>query len=240
MPPQPPMKPEDLGLSSEPTMAQVMARLTEILAGGQQVQRAQLKQTAPKSNTRGPATSPYNPRGEKDYPMPELACLHLMPFEQKPSLHGLDREEVELINMVKPGKYTVEMNDGGLRTIFLNGKVNRLNGRVEQIRWEGEPDPDSGHPSPLFTGHNKQEFPALRVILRQMLGQKSAFRDEDNADKYGRDDSPAEQVMPMKVELKRIKEWQELTPEQRENMPGAMVKRPTAAHKGPLAVSLGE
>ena len=231
---------DEFGLPSEPTMAQVMARLAELQAQALGVQRSQLKQTAPKSNTRGPATSPYNPRGEKDYPMPELACLHLMPFEQKPSLHGLDREEVELINMVAPGKYTVEMNDGGLRTIFLNGKVNRLNGRVEQIRWEGEPDPDSGHPSPLFTGHNKQEFPALRVILRQMLGQKSAFRDEDNADKYGRDQSPAEAVMPMKVELKRIKEWQELTPEQRENHPTAFVKHATADHKGPLAISLGE
>lgn len=233
-------KREDLELPNEPTMAQVMARLADIAAANNRVQSQQLKQTAPKSNTRGPATSPYNPRGQKDYPMPELKCMHMMPFEQKPSLHGLDREEVELINLLRPGKYTIEMNDGALKTVVLNGKINRITGDVESIRWEGEPDPDSGHPSPLFTGHNKQEFPSLRVIMRQMLGQKSAFRDSDNGDTYGIEPSPADDVMPMKIELRRVQEWLKLKPEERELLEHATVQHPTAAHKGPLAVSVGE
>ena len=233
-------KRDELELQGEPSMAKVMARMAEILAANNTVQRTQLKQTAPKSNTRGPGTSPYNPRGEKDYPMPRLNCLHMMPFEQKPELHGLDREEVELINLLKPGKYTIEMNDGALKTIVLNGKINRITGAVESIRWEGEQDPDSGHPSPLFTGHNKQEFPSLRVIMRQMLGQKSAFRDDDNGETYGLDKSPADDVMPMKIELRRVQEWLSLKPEERDLLENATVAHPNAKHRGPLAVSVGE
>ena len=233
-------QPSDFDLPNEPTMAQVMARLADLQAMALNVQRGQLKQTAPKSNTRGPGTSPFNPRGEKDFPMPALNCIHLMPFEQKPNMHGMDREEVELINLITPGKYTIEKNDGVTFTIFLNGRMNRLTGKVEQIQWSGEIDPDSGHPTPLFTGHNKQEFPSLKIILRQMLGQRTAFRDEDNQERYGKDSSPAEAVMPMRVELKRVQEWLDLTPEQREAVPDAYVQHATAAHKGPLAVSVGE
>ncbi len=232
--------PSDFDLPNEPTMAQVMARLAELQAASLLVQRGQLKQTAPKSNTRGPGTSPFNPRGEKDFPMPALNCTHLMPFEQKPNMHGRDREDVELINMITPGEYTIEMNDGSTRKILLNGRTNRVTGRFDQIQWSGEMDPDSNHPTPLFTGHNKQEFPSLKVILRQMLGQRAAFRDEDNQERYGRDQSPAEAIMPMKVELKRVKEFLDLTLEQREALPDAYVQHHTASHKGPLAVSVGE
>lgn len=222
-------------------MSAALEKLATIAEHSQKVQQAQLKQTAPRSNAQGPRTSAYNPRGEKDFPMPELKCLMMMPYEQKPGLHALDREEVELVNLVEPGKYMVEMNDGAVRPILLVGKRNRVTGHVDQIIWQGELDEDSGHPTPLFSGHNKQEFPSLKIILRQMLGQKSAFRDEENADKYGADDSPALDVMPMRTEQRKITEYLKATPEQRAEMsPDVLTKHPGAKHDGPLAISLGE
>lgn len=215
-------------------------KLAAIAENSQRVQAAQLKQTAPRNNAQGPRTSPYNPRGEKDYPMPTLKCEMHMPFPQSPAMHAFDREEVELINLVEPGKYAIELNDGSVRYIVLNGKRNRLTGRVDSIRWEGEPDEDSGHPTPLFTGHNKQEYPGLKIMLRQMLGEKKAFRDEENAEKYGTDDSPATDVMSMRVEQRKIAAYLADDPATRDESGLAFVKRPTAKHEGTLAISLGE
>ena len=159
--------------NEEPTMAQVLARLASIQEANQQVQKAQLKQTAPRSNTQGPKISVFNPQGEKDYPMPELKCEVNMPFPQRPSLHGMDWEEVELMNLIDPGIYKVELNDGSVVTVNVIGRTNHATGATESLNFSGPMDPDTGHPTPLFTNTNKLLFPSLRNILRQMLGEKA-------------------------------------------------------------------
>ncbi len=221
-------------------MSAALDKLAKIAENSQRVQAAQLKQTAPRSNAQGPRISPYNPRGDKDYPMPTLKCEMHMPFPQTPALHAFDREEVELINLVEPGKYAIELNDGSVRYIVLNGRRNRLTGHVDSIQWQGEPDEDSGHPTPLFTGHNKQEYPSLKIMLRQMLGEKKAFRDEENAEKFGMDESPAADVMTIRVEQRKIAAYLSADPATRDESGLAFVKRPTAKHDAPLAISLGE
>jgi hypothetical protein len=221
-------------------MSAALDKLAKIAENSQRVQASQLKQTAPRNNAQGPRTSPYNPRGEKDYPMPTLKCEMHMPFPSSPANHPFDREEVELLNLVEPGKYGIELNDGSVRFVVLNGRRNRLTGHVDSIRWEGEADEDSGHPTPLFTGHNKQEYPGLKVMLRQMLGEKKAFRDEENAEKYGTDESPAADVMPMRVEQRKIAAYLAADPATRDETGLAFTKHATAKHDGPLAISLGE
>lgn len=232
---------EQLKAQAPPTeMASALDKLAKIAENSQRVQAAQLKQTAPRNNAQGPRISPYNPRGEKDYPMPTLKCEMHMPFPSSPAIHAFDREEVELLNLVEPGKYAIELNDGSVRIIVIQGKRNRLTGHVDSIRWEGEPDEDSGHQTPLFTGHNKQEYPGLKIMLRQMLGEKKAFRDEENAEKYGTDDSPATDVMTMRIEQRKIAAYLSSDPATRDEDGSAFVQHATAKHTAPLAISLGE
>ena len=154
----------------ELTMAQVMARLVAIQESNNLVQKAQLKQTAPRSNQQHPKVSVYNPQGDKDYPMPALKCDVHMPFPQRVNDHGMDWEEVELMNLLEPGTYKVELNDGAVVTVNVIGRKNHATGIVESMSWSGPIDPDTGHPTPLFTATNKLLFPSLRNMLRQMLG----------------------------------------------------------------------
>jgi len=165
---------DDETLPDEPTMAQVLARLAAIQEGNQQVQKAQLKQTAPRSNQSGPKISVFNPRGEKDFPMPSLKCEVHMPFPQTPQTHGMDREEVELMNHVVPGEYPVELNDGSIVKINVVGRKNHATGQIESMTFSGPIDPDTHHPTPLFTASNKQQFPPLRSMLRQMISEEAA------------------------------------------------------------------
>ena len=155
------------------TLAQVLDRLAAIQEANQQVQKAQLKQTAPRSNTRHPGISVFNPQGQKDCPMPELKCEVHMPFPQRPADHGMDWEEVELMNLLEPGVYPVELNDGSVIRINVAGKKNHISNEIESLTWSGPPDPDTGHPTPLFNNTNKMLFPSLRGMLRQMLGEKA-------------------------------------------------------------------
>lgn len=168
------------------TLASVLARLVEIQAASQTTQQAQLKQTAPRSNASGPKISVFNPRGEKDFPMPTLKCEIEAAFPMTPSLHALDREEVELFNLLEPGEYQIEMLDGTVQPVNVVGQKNGITGAWEKLALRGHRDPDTGKYVALFTHTNKQTFPAMRLLLRQILGDK------------------ANGVMPIKEEQRRV------------------------------------
>lgn len=217
--------------TTEERLMVALEALARIQSTNQDVQRAQLKQTAPKNNVAHPHISVFNPRGQKDYPMPELKCEVNHPFPSRPNAHALTREEVELMNLTMPGSYAVELNDGTIFPVLITGRVNTATGVVGTMRWSGPLDEDTGHPTPLFTRETKQLFPSLAMMLRQILGQRDAFDSDDFADKYGRDNSPAEAVMPMKIEQRKVRQFiAAKTPEDRE----------LAIAAGALAVSVGE
>jgi hypothetical protein len=153
------------------------------------VQKQQLKQTKRRSNDVGPDISPFNPRGQKDYPMPELKCEILAPWPMKPGLHGLDREEVELFNLLEPGVYTIDMTDGTQRRASVVAAKNTVTGTIEQMALAGAYDPDTRQHAALFTKEDKQLFPSMKIMLRQML-------DQQGADYAG--------VMTMREEARRI------------------------------------
>lgn len=133
------------------------------------VQAKQLLQTAKRSNASIPGISVFNPRGEKDFPMPRLKCAVYIPWKETPELHKFDREEVELINLLQPGEYQVELTDGSTVTARILGEINTITGHLESLRVEGA-DPGSG----LFTSERKQSFPPLKALLRQMIGPPAA------------------------------------------------------------------
>ncbi len=160
------------------------------------VQRAQLEQTKPPMRM-PPNISVYNLRGQKDYPMPRLKCEIYAPWKIDPNLQEtspqLDREEVELFNLLEPGIYQIEKIDGETVTCTVVGVKNQITGALEKLSLMGAKDPDSNQYASLFNKENKQTFPGLKVMLRQMLEQQGI---EVN-------------VRTMKAEAKLIKEGAE-------------------------------
>lgn len=140
------------------------------------VQKAQLKQTAPKSLQQPPHISPYNLRGQKDFPMPRLKCAIYAPWKIDPNLQEsspqLTREESELFNLLNPGVHTVKMNDGSRAACTVVGITNQENGRLEQLSLMGKKDPDSNQYSTFFTKENRSSTPSMVLILRQLLDQQ--------------------------------------------------------------------
>lgn len=170
----------------EPSTAEVLSVLANILKGNQDVQKLQLKQTEKRSLTQGPTISVFNPRGQKDFPMPELKCEIHAPWQSKPGLHAFTREEVELINLLEPGRYPVDMVDGSSITVNVVGLKNGQSGRIESMTLCGEYDETTRIYAALYTKENKQLFPGFAAMLRQMLGDK------------------AKDVMTMREETRRV------------------------------------
>lgn len=195
--------------STDSDLKALLAELVKQNAVQNQTTQAHLKRTAPKSNTASPQISAFNPRGQKDFPMPDLKCEVHMPFPQRPTMHGFTREEVELMNLVEPGDYVIEMADGSTQKVSIIGKKNN-DGRIEQMRFAGPFDPDTGTHTALFTRNNKQTFPALANMLRQIVGDA------------------ADAVMPMKEEVKRVNQFLKAE------------DKAAAVTAGALAVSVGE
>lgn len=193
--------------AKEPTLAEVLLKFAQIqeenqrlqrerdekhdalVAASQVIQAEQLKQTKTKSLKQGPKISAFNPRGEKDFPMPRLKCEFYLPWKWTPedqaSRPALSREEVELLNLLEPGDYQIELSDGAPQTVCVVGVKNTLTGKWEKLSLLGPKD-DQGVHGGLFLKDTKQQFPSLVVMLRQMVGE------------------PAEAVITMKREINLI------------------------------------
>lgn len=157
---------------NEPSVASLMAMLIEIQRGNQEVSREQLKQTKNRNNAQPPLISVYNPQGEKDFPMPKLEREVLMPWSERPGIHTLTWEEVELMNMIRPGEYVVELLDGTPVQVCVLGTKNTITGKLERIAFMGERDPESNQYSTLFSKERRNAFPAIPAFLKQILDQQ--------------------------------------------------------------------
>jgi hypothetical protein len=174
-------------------------RAQEAQAG---IQSEQLKQTAKKNLASPPLVSAFNPQGEKDYPMPRLKCEVWMPWPQTPAFHAFDWEEVELINLVEPGEYTIRLNNDELCPVVVIGTVNKVNGKLERMQFSRGWDEDARHHTALFTPENHRDFPSLRLLLRQMLGEPLPDGTVLNPVKPGRDSMT---VLTLKARIARTK-----------------------------------
>ena len=182
MKPQPDAPPD---ATPEPTMAQVMAMFAEIarqnaeqMKRGLDVSQEQLKQTKKPSNRRVPLISFQNPQGQNFYPMPVLKCEVLLPYPQQPNDHAMTWEEVELMNRIELGAYTVHLVDGTAVGANVIGTRHPSTGVVTKMAFMGPHDDASGQMRTLYTIERKQLMPALTVTLREMLTQKGIRHDD--------------------------------------------------------------
>lgn len=161
--------------AAEPSLASVLAMLAKIQGDNVAVSKEQLRQTRRRSNQAGALRSPFNPRGDKDFPMPDLQCEMWIPYKiTDPHIGGLDREEVELLNMLTPGDYVIEMNDGATQQVSVVGTRDNASGKLFKLELKGPRDED-GHHTGLFIKERRQQFPSLKSMLRQIVGdEKSA------------------------------------------------------------------
>lgn len=107
-----------------------------------------------------PKISVFNLRGEKDFPKPKLKCKMFLPWEAEED--SLDREEIELLNLLQQGEYVVTRNDRTKVKMHVTIKTKL----------------DSDDPSILMINHDTafnndyhRMLPPLTDILREMLKQ---------------------------------------------------------------------
>lgn len=160
--------------AAEPSLASVLAMLAKIQGDNVAVSKEQLRQTRRRSNQAGALRSPFNPRGDKDFPMPDLQCEMWIPYKiTDPHIGGLDREEVELLNLLTPGDYVIEMNDGATQQVSVVGTRDNASGKLFKLELKGPRDEDGQHTG-LFIKERRQQFPSLKSMLRQIIGEEKA------------------------------------------------------------------
>ena len=161
--------------AAEPTMKELMAMLLESRKVDQDLNRQSLKQSKPPSNKRAPEISVFNPQGQKDYPMPDLAFDVLAPWPMmKGRYHPLTIEEVRLMNMVKPGDVIIELTDDTTVHCSIIATKNMTSGKIERIAFMGARDPDTNGYSTLFSKERRHLMPSMLKFLKQVLDQQGA------------------------------------------------------------------
>lgn len=114
-------------------------------------------------NKAHPQISVLNPQGDKDYPRPKLRFRKaFVPWESRED--DFTYEECELLNLMEPGEYRIERNDGTTVTIDVKVVKNDITGKEEEI-WFLSPFAYSAENRLLMPGFSKQ--------MRQMLGEKA-------------------------------------------------------------------
>lgn len=130
------------------------------------------KEINKKENAVGPAISVFNPRGEREYPLPALKCEIYAPWRIHPAYHGLTREEVELFNLLEPCESKIELVDGTDQRVVILGQRHHLTGALTRLTFSG-PLNEEGKQTPLWTMESKGLYPSMVLILRQILGTKA-------------------------------------------------------------------
>jgi hypothetical protein len=161
----------------DPGMAALIEELRAARVEGPKAQAEAFAKIQNPSNVVASGCSVFNPRGDKlaDYQMPRLKCEIHAPWKIHPEYHGLDREEVELFNLLQPGEYRIELNDQSTAKVTVRAITNDVTGKLEKM-----------HVIANWTEEHKGKYPAMRWMLRQMIGPKS------------------EAVMPIKQEIALI------------------------------------
>ncbi len=187
---EPKLPDNEMAIPNTPAVERLLAMMVEANIAANKVQNEQLRQTRKKSNDFSPEISEYNPRGQKDFPMPDLKCEVLMPWPlRKGFQHGLTREEVELMNLIEPGEYVISLLDGTEVTCSVLGTKNTVTRKIERLAFMGAYDVEANLYATLYTKERRTSFPSMVFTLREILEQKGI----DHA-----------KVMTMKEEKRRI------------------------------------
>ena len=112
------------------------------------------------SNEAVPMISVLNPRGDKDFPRPPLKCRILFPWQVEHE--SCTREEIELINLLIPGDFMVERNDGTKVKLTVRATYKADSDTVDTLFINHDT---------AFNNDYHWLMPPMRSILRQMLRQ---------------------------------------------------------------------
>lgn len=153
-----------------PTMENIMLMLVDALrnvaagsANSQQMAQQALEQAARQQqpdNKFAPAISDFNPQGDRQYPRPKLKCPMFLPWEAE--AESLTYEEIELLNLLEDGEYTIKRNDGSKVGVKVKLKRN-LNGTPDVLLMNSEQ---------AYNEENHWMMPGLTMVLRQVLGHR--------------------------------------------------------------------
>lgn len=145
-------------------LASALERVAESQMLGSQLIASETRRAHRPSNEVVPNISVFNRRGtmlpESVYKKPPLKCLMMIPWLVE--WESITREEVELLNLLQPGDYTLKRTD--LSKINVEVKVDYKTDRVTPSRLIMNHE----------TGFNNDNFrlmPALTELLRQILKQ---------------------------------------------------------------------
>jgi hypothetical protein len=115
-------------------------------------------------NKMAPGISDFNPQGDLQFARPKLKCEMLIPWEAE--AESLTVEEIELLNLLEEGTFTIRRND--MSKVEIKVQIRRnLNGEPDRLLMNSE------------SGFN-EEFhwimPSMVSILRQVLGQRASTK----------------------------------------------------------------
>jgi len=157
-------------VTMENVLAALVVALQQIASGQVNSQKAATealdmaaRQQQP-DNKFAPGISDYNPQGDREYPRPSLKCPMFLPWEAEQE--SLTFEEIELLNLLEDGEYTVKRNDGVKIGVTIKIKVNR----------NGTPDVLMMNSEAAFNEEHHWMMPGLTVILRQVLDSRPNTR----------------------------------------------------------------
>lgn len=110
-------------------------------------------------NPQAPDVSCYNPLGERDHPRAAFICHKVYQNGIELEREHLDREEIELINALKPGQFKVTKTDG-TQTEFLVKDERDANGKLAARHMTFR----------AKERHDLIGLPGLKAMLREVLG----------------------------------------------------------------------
>jgi hypothetical protein len=106
-----------------------------------------------------PMVSHYNPLGERDFPRPDLKCdVSWTGF--KLNKECLTRDEIELLNRLEPGDYTVRKGDGAQIQFVVTEKVGNA-GKRERLSIF----------YPCKSSEDRSNHLSMANYMRQVLGE---------------------------------------------------------------------
>ncbi len=119
-------------------------------------------------NAEPPLMSDFNPKGDRDFPRPELPYPFSLNGAEMPA-YLLTVEEIDLLMQLTPGEYNITKTDDTVTRVAVVPTLDQASGVVTKMTIWGK-----------FGGKNKpdeaQNWPPMRVWLAEMLGVPAPVR----------------------------------------------------------------
>lgn len=115
-----------LMVQSQMMLAEALTGLKSATLQAAQMQADMQRRVHRPENEFNPKISTFNLRGDKDFPRPRLRCEFFLPWPVTNDQEQLTREEVELLNLLQAGEWTIRRSDRSKLKIEVR-QVNKLN-----------------------------------------------------------------------------------------------------------------